>query len=125
MSDKQKMKNENKYRVEILGDEFKITGDLNQEYVDQLQELINEIGQEISRAYPDLPRRRLWMLTLINMADKYFKAEDQKKQHKKEIVQLKEKQVSLKSENDDLKDKLDNLQAEYEELATMLEEVDN
>lgn len=108
----------NKYTVKILGEEFTITGNLNEQYVSQLQELINSIGDDISGAYPHLPRRRLWGLTLINLAHKFFQQENKNEKH------LNEKE-KLKREKKELKEKINSLEAEYEELSALLEEVDS
>ncbi|MFW6278977.1 MAG: cell division protein ZapA [Bacillota bacterium] len=106
-----------KYIVNILGEEFTITGNLNQKYVNMLQDLINSIGSDISSAYPHLPRRRLWGLTLINLADRYFKLEQKQEDKMK-------KNRELKHENEKLRQKITSLEEEYEELSQLLEEVD-
>lgn len=107
-----------KYTVKILGEEFTITGNLSRNYVEELQTMINRIGSDISSAYPHLPRRRLWGLTLINLADKYFKFEDKYRQQSKENQQLRKRKKELQQ-------KIDSLQAEYKELSALLEEVDS
>jgi len=65
--------NQEKFSVKILGEEQLIVGDVSEEYVKELADYINSVGTEIIRAYPSLPRRRLLGLTMINMADEFYK----------------------------------------------------
>ena len=108
----------NKFSVKILGEKLTVTGKkISREYVEKLASYINEIGEEINNAYPQLPRRRILGLTLINLADELFKL----RENNSEIFQ---ENKHLKNENEKLKKKIKSLEDEYKELSVLLEEVD-
>lgn len=109
--------NKRRFTVKVLGQKLIVTGDISQSYIKEVVEYINNIGQDITGAYPHLPRRQLLGLTAVNLADEYFKLEE-KYQNKEE------KNEELREENDRLKNELDSIKQEYEELAGLLEEVD-
>ncbi len=110
--------NNKKFTIEILGEEFTITGNLSGKTVNELQELVNEIGQDINSAYPRLPRRRLWGLSIINMAYKYYKL-------KEKYQKILENHEEMEKENKILEQKVKTLRADNEELSELLEEVDD
>lgn len=109
--------NKRKYSVKILGEEQTLVAEVSQEYIDKLAKYINEVGSEITRAYPRLPRRKLIGLTLINLADEFFKLRDD---YMDKIKELRD----LKKEKKELKNKINELEEENEELMSLLEEVD-
>lgn len=100
-----------------MGEKLLVTGNKSKEYIEKLAQYINEIGKEITRAYPRLPHRRLTGLATINMADEFFKLKE------KYLQKIKENR-KLKKENEKLREKINSLQEEYEELSILLEEVD-
>jgi cell division protein ZapA len=110
--------NKKKFSIKVLGEKLVVTGNKTKEYITKLAKHINEIGDEITRAYPHLPRRRVIGLTTINMADEFFKLKEKYLQKIKENRELEE-------ENEQLREKINSLQEEYEELSLLLEEVDD
>ena len=110
-------KSNNRFSIKILGEKLTITGDVSREYVGQLRVEINKIAKEITSAYPHLPRRRLWGLTLLNLADYYFKS-------RQELKEVKNEKKKIKKENEKLKQKIKELENENHELSMLLEEVD-
>ncbi|ACL69322.1 cell division protein ZapA [Halothermothrix orenii] len=106
-----------KYKVNVLGEEMTVVADVTEEYIDKLIEYINDIGEAITRAYPGLPRRRITGLTLINMADEYYKLKKVYRDRIKEINNLRE-------ENKKLQNKINEMEIEQKELISLLEEVD-
>ena len=116
----------NKFSVKILGEKLTVTGsNISREYVEKLASYINEIGDEINNAYPQLPRRRILGLTLINLADELFKLQEKNNEIFQENKQLKAENEKLKQENVKLKNKINSLEEEYDELSILLEEVDD
>lgn len=107
----------NRFSVKILGEELVVVGDISEKYVSKLVEYINQVGEDITRAYPRLPRRRILGLTMINIADEYFKL----KENYNKDMKLCEK---LKDENRLLQEQMSSLRKEYKELLALLEEVD-
>ena len=116
--------NKKKFSVKILGEEQLIVGDVSQEYVKELAEYINSVGTEITRAYPRLPRRRLLGLTMVNMADEFYKLRDEYYDKVDKIKELKSKNYDLQEKVDELKEKLQDKKEENQELLALLEEVD-
>lgn len=109
--------NNNKFYIKLLGEELIIVGQVSEEYIKQLADHINTIGKEISRTYPRLSRQRILGLTVMNVADEYYKIKDVYTQRLQDIKML-------ESENGNLKKKYNKLRKEYEELLQLLEEVD-
>ncbi|MGM0410347.1 MAG: cell division protein ZapA [Bacillota bacterium] len=128
MSSKNK---KHKFSVRILGEEQLIVGDVSEDYVKKLANYINKVGTEITKAYPRLPRRRLLGLTMINMADEFYKFKNDIDQKNEKIKDLKSKNYDLREENEKLKEKVNDLEKELEasnkekeELLALLEEVE-
>lgn len=126
-----KQDDKEKFSVKILGEEQLIVGDVSEEYVKELADYINSVGTEIIRAYPSLPRRRLLGLTMINMADEFYKLREEYYEKNDKIKDLKSKNYDLKEEIENLQKKLKRKEKELketkeenEELLTLLEEVD-
>lgn len=116
------MKEENnsqkkKFKLNILGDQFTVTGDFSEEYINKLADYVEKTGKEIKKAYPKLPFRRLAHLTMINLADEYFKLRSQ-------CVDLSKEKERLKEANQSLHQELKKLRQENEELNSLLEEVE-
>src|SRR6056297_903230 len=113
----EKDQNKKKFKLNILGDQFTVTGDFSEEYINKLADHVEKTGQEIKNAYPKLPFRRLSHLTMINLADEYFKLRSQ-------CVDLSKEKERLKDANQSLHQELKKLRQENEELTALLEEVD-
>lgn len=112
----------NKYSVEVLGQQLTvIVDDISEDYVRKIASHINEIGEEIKQAYPQLPNRRILGLTLINIADDFYKNKEKVKQLAQQNKKLKNEIEKMKKKNEKLKSKVNILKDENQEL----EEVDN
>ena len=119
-----KEKNQEKFSVKILGEEQLIVGDVSEDYVKELADYINSVGTEIIRAYPSLPRRRLLGLTMVNMADEFYKLREEYYEKDDQIKELKSKNYDLQEKVEKLEKELKEKEKENEELLTLLEEVD-
>ena len=113
----EKYKEVNKFTVKILDEELVVKGKVSEDYVRDLAEYINKVGQEIQETYPRLPRRSLLGLTMINIADDLFKT-------KSELQKLKEENEDLKEVRDKLIKDNNSLKRDNRELNNLLEEVD-
>src|SRR6056297_1435207 len=102
----EKYKEVNKFTVRILEEELVVKGEVSEDYVKELADFINNVGQEIQETYPRLPRRSLLGLTMVNIADEYFKT-------KKELKEVRNKLIkdnnSLKRDNRDLNNLLEEV----------------
>lgn len=110
-------KYKNKFNVKIMGEELVVVGDISDDYINKLANYINDIGEDITKAYPRLPRQRILGLIIINIADEYFKLKRRYEQKLKDIK-------LLEGDNKILKEKFNKLRKEYQELLALLEEVD-
>ncbi len=110
-------KHKNRFNIKILGEEMVIIGNLSDDYVNNLANHINLIGEEILRAYPRLSRQRILGLAIMNIADEYYKLKDL---YKKKMQDLKLVEV----ENKNLREKYKEMKQEYDELLSLLEEDD-
>jgi cell division protein ZapA len=113
----EKYQNKKKFKLNILGDQFIVTGDFSEDYIHKLAEHVEKTGREIRNAYPKLPFRRLSHLMMINLADEYFKLRSQ-------CIDLSKEKERLKEANQSLHQELKKLRQENEELSNLLEEVD-
>ncbi|SFL07615.1 cell division protein ZapA [Halanaerobium salsuginis] len=112
-----KKQDKNKFKLNILGDQFTVTGDFDEDYIAKLADYVEKTGLEIRNAYPKLPFRRLSNLTMINLADEYFKLRSQ-------CIELSKEKERLREANQSLHQELKKLRQENEELNTLLEEVE-
>ncbi|HKL13666.1 MAG TPA: cell division protein ZapA, partial [Halanaerobiales bacterium] len=99
----EKYKEANKFTVKILDEELVVKGKVSEDYVRDLAEYINNVGQEIQETYPRLPRRSLLGLTMINIADDLFKTKSELQNLKEENEDLKEVRDKLIKDNNSLK----------------------
>ncbi len=76
--------------VSIGGKEYTICGTDSAEYIHRVALKVNGKLDEIKRANPDLNNIQLAMLTAINIADDYMKANDELQSLKKELEQQKQ-----------------------------------
>ncbi len=109
--------NRKKFKTRVLGEELPVVGDISREYVENLAAYINEIGDDIARAYPTLPRRRLFGLTLLNIADQYQKQKEKRQD-------LEERCEDLEQDKKELQREVERLREENEELLDLLQEVE-
>jgi len=110
-------KQKNKFKLNVLGDSFTVTGDFSEKYIRKIADYVEKTGREIKNAYPKLPFRRLSHLTMINLADEYFKLRSQ-------CVELSKEKERLRDANQSLHQELKKLRQENEELTALLEEVE-
>lgn len=107
----------NKINISILEEDLVVKGEVSEDYVKNLAEYINNVGGEIQETYPRLPRRTLLGLTMVNIADEFFKTKSKLQELKKENKELKELRDKLIKDNNSLK-------RDNRELNDLLEEAD-
>ncbi|MEG0594194.1 MAG: cell division protein ZapA [Christensenella sp.] len=74
--------------VSIGGKEYTICGTDSAEYIHRVALKVNGKLDELKRSNPDLNNIQLAMLTAINIADDYMKANDELQTVKKELERL-------------------------------------
>mgnify|MGYP000043469772 CR=1 FL=1 len=107
----------NKFKINVLGESHTVTTDQPQGYIHELSDIINKIGSDIKNAYPYIPKRRLNALTLINLADLKYKAE----QKRDEVIKERDRLAQGKKE---LEEELNKLRQDNDELLELLQEVE-
>ena len=110
-------KHKNRFKINILGQEMLIVGNLSEDYVNNLSKHINLIGEEISRVYPCLSHQRIMGLVIMNITDEYYKLKNVYN-NKMEEFKLLEKENKL------LREKYEEIKNDYDELISLLEEDD-
>ncbi|RCW50489.1 MULTISPECIES: cell division protein ZapA [unclassified Halanaerobium] len=116
-AEKNFQQNKNKIKVKILGDTFTVIGEFDENYIKKLAEYVEKVSRDIRNTYPELPYRRLANLTMINLADEYFKL-------RSDCIDLSREKERLREANQSLHDELKKLRQENKELMTLLEEVE-
>ncbi len=107
----------NKFKINILGESHPVTTDQPQGYIHELSDIINRIGADIKNAYPYIPKRRLNALTLVNLADLKYKAE----QKKDEVIKERDR---FAQEKEELEKEINKLRQDNDELLELLQEVE-
>lgn len=114
----------NKVQVTIDGKTFSIMGTETEEYLQSVAAYIDSKIKELrkSGAQGSLSPITLYFLTSLNIADEYFKANEELKTVKKEFADFRngvlsdEEVKSIQDETKSLKEELDKVTAEKEEL---------
>lgn len=63
---------ENRVTVEILGDSYTLLGDSPPSYIEMVADFVNTDLKSLKERQPRLSRNRLFVLALLNMAERYF-----------------------------------------------------
>jgi cell division protein ZapA len=79
-------KRKHRYSIKIMGEELVVVGDISDEYVKKLAAYVNNIGNDILKTYPRLPRQRIMGLIVMNLADEYFKLRNEHIKLKREYT---------------------------------------
>lgn len=102
--------NKKKYKIKIMGEELIVVGDISEEYINDLSKYINKIGEDIIKAYPRLPRRRIFGLAITNITDEYFKLKQNYRDKLVRCEQLEKENKYLKKENERIKKEFKDFQ---------------
>ncbi len=113
--------NKSKVKVEILGEEYMIQGKESEEYIKNIAYFVNEHMSEIEEEVPNMPRNRIIILGVMNLADKLCKVQEMNEKVKEDNNKLESSFKKLLSQNNKLKDKYSELKDEYEEFLDLVE----
>ena len=105
-----------KAKVKILGEYYTIKSDQPEDYINNIAAFIDQHLSEIKSNTSAMPRNRLFLLGLMNLADDLYGMQDKIQNLKKEIKNMKEKNKELKEQKSDLNDKYQKLNREYKEM---------
>ncbi len=122
----------NKVEIRIAGKEYTLVGIESDEYLQKVALYIDRKMNEIMRVNSKLSTSMVAVLTAINVADDFFKAQESDRNFRSEATQLKEELEKLKeennrliSENDELSEKNKELQLELAKRQGTLDGVKN
>ncbi len=62
----------NSLSVTIYGQEYKIVGDKDHDYIRMIADHVDDKMNQISEAYPRLDLKKIAVLSAINITDEYF-----------------------------------------------------
>ena len=105
-----------KAKVKILGEYYTIKSDESGDYINNIAAFIDQHLSDIKSNNSAMPRNRLFLLGLMNLADDLYSMQDKMQNLKKEIKKLKTKNQELASEKKELTTKYEMLQNKYEEM---------
>ena len=77
-----------KTEVTIVGKRYSIIAEEKKEYVMKVAEYVDKKMRELSDKNPELTQERAAVLAAINIADEYFKAEENADSLRGQIVEL-------------------------------------
>jgi len=92
----------NKVEVRIGGMDYILVGEESEEYIQRIALYIDKKMNEISRANNKLSTTMSAVLTAVNVADDFFKAQEKNELLTKELEQLKKELEHLKRDNEQL-----------------------
>ncbi|MBM7556533.1 cell division protein ZapA [Halanaerobacter jeridensis] len=114
---KQKDKNcKGKAKVKILGEYYTIKSDESEEYINNIASFIDQHLSEIKSNSSTMPRNRLFLLGLMNLADDLYNMQDKIQNLKQEIKGLEDRNKKLDNKNSELKTKYEKLKSDYQEM---------
>ncbi|SKA04840.1 cell division protein ZapA [Selenihalanaerobacter shriftii] len=110
-----------KVKVMIFGDEYVIKAEESAEYIKQVAQSVNDEIEKVNNQNNRLSRIRIMVLSSLHLADKYYKAEEEKKTIKNKFKTSKTKEYrrdqqykELSNEHNNLKKKYETLQKKYD-----------
>lgn len=121
MSKKNSSHNKSEVKVEILGEEYLIKGDASEDYIKNIACFVNDHMEEIANKTNSIPRNRIIILGVMNLADKLCKVQEMNEKAKEDNNKLENSFKKLLSENNNLKEKYKVLKEEYEEFLELVE----
>ncbi|MFO7818994.1 MAG: cell division protein ZapA [Halanaerobacter sp.] len=116
-----KRKNEacmGKAKVKILGEYYTMKSDQSEEYINNIAAFIDQHLSEIKANTSAMPRNRLFLLGLMNLADDLYSMQDK-------IQKLKGRVNKLETENKELKEEKTELSERYQKLKRKYNEVED
>lgn len=106
----------------ILGEKLAVTGQSSVEYIEAVAEFVNQQLNELQKNYPKMPRNKIIVLGIMNLADELIKNHQQMEKINKEKDMLSKELAELKKALDLSEAKAQHLEEEYEELLLLLEQ---
>lgn len=70
-------KGKNKVTVKIYGQKYTVVGEASAEHVEKIAEYVNQKMEEIGEKSPYLDTSRVSVLTALNIADEYFRLQEE------------------------------------------------
>lgn len=122
-------KKKNKVNIRICGNDYTIVGPESEEYIQKVSLYIDKKMREVMEGNPKLSTAMAAVLTSINIADDYFKANNDLDNLRKQVQvyaeELDKAMTELndtKKSNENLKEKIQSLQMELVKKETELED---
>lgn len=75
-------------KVTLAGQNFYVTGNGDEDYVKQLEQMVNARIHEVSEAYPSLGANHCALLAMLNLADEYMQLKSSTEQIDAKLAQL-------------------------------------
>lgn len=105
-----------KAKVKILGEYYTIKSDQSEKYINNIAAFIDQHLSEIKSNSSAMPRNRLFLLGLMNLADDLYTMQDKIQSLNQKISNLENKNKKLNNENTKLSEQYEKLKKEYQEM---------
>ncbi|MGM0501746.1 MAG: cell division protein ZapA [Bacillota bacterium] len=105
-----------KAKVKILGEYYVIKSDGTEEYINNIASFVDHHLSKIKSNCCAMPRNRLFLLGLMNLADDLYENQNKVEQLEKKVNELKRENRKLKNSNNELTEKHKELKTDYQEM---------
>ncbi|MGM0369812.1 MAG: cell division protein ZapA [Bacillota bacterium] len=120
--DKKQSSNKNKKnrivkaKVDILGEQYMMKSDKSEAYINNIASFVDYHLTEIKDNSSAMPRNRLFLLGLMNLADDLYTIQNDHQQLEEEFADVNKEKEDLKRKNDKLAEKYEELKEKHKEL---------
>jgi cell division protein ZapA len=120
--DKKQSSNKNKKnccvkaKVNILGEQYMMKSDKSEEYINNIASFVDYHLSEIKDNSSAMPRNRLFLLGLMNLADDLYTIQNQHQQLEEKFADINKENKKLKTKNDRLAEKYEKLKEKHKDL---------
>ena len=105
-----------KAKVKILGEYYTMKSDQPEEYINNIAAFIDQHLSEIKDSTSAMPRNRLFLLGLMNLADDFYSMQDKIQELKGRVNKLDNENEELKKEKTELSERYEKLKRKYKEV---------
>ncbi|MEC9489017.1 MAG: cell division protein ZapA [Halanaerobium sp.] len=114
--------NNTRQKVEIYGEKILITSSTSPGYVGRVAQFVNMNLEKLGDRFSDLPRNKILILGLMNLAGEMLKYREECSELQQENGKLKKDKHQLSREITELENRYRKLKREFDELYKMLGE---
>lgn len=114
--------NSTRQKVEIYGEKILITSRTSPGYIGRVAQYVNMNLERLGEKFSDLPRNKIFILGLMNMAGEILRLREERGQLRDENQKLKKRNREMEEELEELNSRYRKLKKEFDELYNLLGE---